>query len=379
VDDVNPWLLTPDEYQKMRTRVMNARNQGMFTPPGFTDTVSMPGNQGGSNFGTTAADAQRGMMFVVGVNQVALLKLEDVTKREPGSGEGGSAAGAGAAARGAALFQQNCQACHGANLQGAAAGVPSLIGVTNRMADDAIRAVITGGRGLMRSIPDLSAADLTNLLAFLATTSPNGSARPSAPGPEFPPGPVVARGGAPLPTLPPRTLGPFYPGVGGNAGNLAYPPGVNVPPNRFMSDYGVLASATKPPYTTLTAYDLNTGEIKWQVPNGDHAPTIAAGGPQNTGGLGARDGVIVTKGGLVFHAGGDGKFRAYDEDTGKVLWTGPFTGNAPGVPASFESQGRQYVLMIAGQGSGGGAAQAAAASAQNSGPTGMIAYALPKK
>ena len=106
-----------------------------------------------------------------------------------------------------------------------------------------------------------------------------------------------------------------------------------------MSDYGVLASWTKPPYTTITAYDLNTGEIRWQVPNGDHPPTIAAGGPSNTGGLGARSGLVVTKGGLVFQAGGDGKFRAYDEDTGKVLWFAPFVGNAPGVPVSYESRG----------------------------------------
>ena len=86
--------------------------------------------------------------------------------------------------------------------------------------------------------------------------------------------------------------------------------------------------------------------------------------------------MVVTKGGLVFHAGGDGKFRAYDEDTGKVLWTGLFSGNAPGVPVSFESQGRQFVVMIAGRGAGGDEAPAAPPS---SGPTGLIAYALPKK
>ena len=120
----------------------------------------------------------------------------------------------------------------------------------------------------------------------------------------FPPGPVVASGGAPQPPLPPRPTGPFYPGVGGNAGNTLYPADVkDVPPTRYMTDYGVLASFTKPPYTTLTAYDLNTGEIKWQVPNGDHLPTMRAGGPANTGGVGARYGIVVTKGGLVFHAG----------------------------------------------------------------------------
>ena len=73
----------------------------------------------------------------------------------------------------------------------------------------------------------------------------------------------------------------------------------------------------------------------------------------------------------MFHAGGDGKFRAYDEDTGKVLWTATFTGNAPGVPVSYESKGRQYVVMIAGQGSGGGNDNASGPT-----PSGMIAFAL---
>ena len=187
----------------------------------------------------------------------------------------------------------------------------------------------------------------------------------------FPPGPVVARGGAPAPAAPPRSLGPFYPGLGGNAGSYMYPDDVTgVPATRYMSDYGVLASWTRPPYTTITAYDLNTGEIRWQVPNGDHPPTMAAGGPSNTGGLGARSGVVVTKGGLVFQAGGDGKFRGYDEDTGKVLWSAPFVGSAAGVPVSYESKGRQYVVMIASHGGG------AAPGTDVTPASGMIAFAL---
>jgi quinoprotein glucose dehydrogenase len=178
-------------------------------------------------------------------------------------------------------------------------------------------------------------------------------------------------------------MGPFYPGIGGNAGNLPYPEDVkNVPPTRYMTDYGVLASFTKPPYTTLTAYDLNTGEIKWQVPNGDHPPTMAAGGPSNTGGVGARNGIVVTKGGLVFHAGGDGKVRAYDEDTGRVLWTGTFTGSTSGVPVSYEAKGRQYFVMISsvggGRGGGGRGTAGPPAPLSPDTPVGAIAFALPK-
>jgi quinoprotein glucose dehydrogenase len=379
VDDVNQWLATPEEYRKMRDRVSQARNEGMFTPPGFTDTISMPGNQGGSNWGTTAADPQKGMVFVVGVNQVAILKLEDVktrsldAKRENGGGVAMQA--------GYQSFQQNCAACHAANLQGGAApGAPSLIGVTDRMGEDAIKAIVTGGRGLMRPVPSISETELTAVINYLANFSAAGRLAPArgrgAAVPSFPPGPVVARGGAPRPSVPPRNAGPFYPGIGGNAGNFPYPTdATSLPATRYMTDYGVLASWTKPPYTTITAYDLNTGEIKWQVPNGDHPPTVAAGGPKDTGGLGARDGMVVTKGGLVFHAGGDGKFRAYDEDTGKVLWTGTFTGSAPGVPVSYESKGRQFVVMTARPGS----ADDDSGSTSGAPSSGMIAFALPKK
>jgi quinoprotein glucose dehydrogenase len=369
VEDVNPWLGTPEQYAAMKERVARARNEGLFTPPALIDTISMPGNQGGANWATTAANPQKGLVFIVNVNQVAILRLEDVATRTVPEGRGGGSP----LQTGFVAYQQHCSSCHGASLQGGAVpGAASLVGVTDRMGEDAIKAIVTGGRGLMRPVPSITDVEMPALIAYLASTGVNRGGRGrGGPAPVFPPGPVVARGGAPQPPAPPRTVGPFYPGIGGNAGSYVYPEDVTgLPATRYMSDYGVLASWTKPPYTTITAYDLNTGDIKWQVPNGDHPPTIAAGGPANTGGLGARSGMVVTKGGLVFQAGGDGKFRAYDEDTGKVLWFAPFVGSAPGVPVSYESKGRQYVAMIASH--GGGAAPGADATPAS----GLVAYAL---
>jgi quinoprotein glucose dehydrogenase len=389
VDDVNPWLATPEQYEAMKERVKNARNEGMFTPPGFTDTISMPGNQGGSNWGTTAADPQKGMVFVVGVNQVAILRLEDVTKRVVEGGRGGGGGNNVPLQNGFQNYQTYCTSCHGADLKGALPGVSSLVGVTDRMGEDAIKAVVTGGQGQMRAITSITEAEVSSIIAYLANTSAAAGrgrigGRGAGANETFPPGPVVASGGAPQPPLPPRPLGPFYPGIGGNAGNTLYPGDVkDVPPNRYMTDYGVLAQFTKPPYTTLTAYDLNTGEIKWQVPNGDHIPTVRAGGPTNTGGVGARYGIVVTKGGVVFHAGNDGKVRAYDEDTGEVLWTGTFNGTTSGVPVSYEARGRQYFVIMSNEGGGGGrggrGAAVAAEPANPNTPTGAIAYALPEK
>src|SRR5204862_6272045 len=106
----------------------------------------------------------------------------------------------------------------------------------------------------------------------------------------------------------------------------------------------VMGNATKPPYATLTAYDLNNGTIKWQVPVGDDPATIAAGGPSNTGSPMLRHGIIPPKNGLVFIAGNDGKMRAYDEAGGKVLWTGPLPGPSRGVPVIYESQGHRNTV-----------------------------------
>ncbi len=391
VDDVNQWRLSPEEYQSVRERVAKARNGtgpqgGLFTPPAVDEeSVSMPGNQGGSNWGTTAADPEKGMVFVVGVNQVALLKLVNVMTYTAGNRGGG-----GAIATGAAVFQQNCAACHGPNLTGAMPGVPSLVGVGDRVADDAIRTLITNGRGQMRPFPDMSAADLDAVIAFLdnpAGGRRGGGARGRGRGagadlPPAPPELVAGRGGVPLPELPPRGQGPLFGGQGPTGGNVAYPEGSDGPTVRYASGYNVMATSTKPPYTTLTAYDLNTGEIKWQVPNGDDPQTLRAGGPPNTGGVGARNGMVVVSGGLVFHAGGDGKFRAYDEETGQVLWTGTFAGGSSGVPSGYEAKGREYIVVptSAGGGRGGGGRRGAAPEPIDpTTPRGIIAYALPQK
>jgi quinoprotein glucose dehydrogenase len=263
-------------------------------------------------------------------------------------------------------------------LLGVLPGTPSLVGVTDRMGEDAIKAIVTGGRGQMRPVSSITEVELNAVIGYLGTFGAagrrgGGGRGRGGPAGTFPPGPVVAAGGAPHPPLPTRGPGPVYPGNGGNAGNNAYPEDVTeVPPVRYMSDYGVMASWTKPPYTTLTAYDLNSGEIKWQVGNGDDLRTMAAGGPAGTGGLAARNGVIVTKSGLVFLAGNDNKVRAYDEDTGKVLWTGTFAGGTSGVPVMYESKGRQFFVMSApiggGRRGGGGPPPAANPADVNAAP-----------
>jgi quinoprotein glucose dehydrogenase len=316
------------------------------------------------------------------VNQVALLQLFDVKKRT----DAGRGVSSGEQLdQGVAAYKQYCQSCHGADLKGAVAGASNLVNVTDRMDDDNIRSVVNERHTSMR--PAVGQAELTSVIAYLSYINPTrrgggGGARGRSNEP-LPPGPVVARGGAPLPPLPLKYNGPFYPGIGGNAGNLPWPADVDgMPPTRYMSDYGVMATSTKPPYTTLTAYDLNTGEIKWQVAPSDDPRTVANGGPKGTGGVGARNGVIVTKTGLVFLAGNDGKVRAFDEDTGKVLWTGNIAGQSLGIPAMYQAKGRQFLVMMSPAAGAGGGAEGAAVPvppAALDAPHGYIAFALPAR
>jgi quinoprotein glucose dehydrogenase len=107
--------------------------------------------------------------------------------------------------------------------------------------------------------------------------------------------------------------------------------------------------AIKPPWGTLNAVDLNTGEIKWTVPLGEYEELTARGIPST--GTENYGGPVVTAGGLIFiGATADEKFRAFDKDTGEVMWEAdlPFGGNA--TPSTYMVDGRQYVVISAGGG-----------------------------
>jgi glucose dehydrogenase len=151
-------------------------------------------------------------------------------------------------------------------------------------------------------------------------------------------------------------------GRGGRAGRAGAPP-VPTPvaddtsfthytsPVNFMSQSGGY-SAMGPPWSTLTAYDLNTGTIRWQVPNGG-VTALEKEGHSDTGARDPRGGPVVTAGGLIFAAtASDHKIRAYDEDTGKVLWEYEAPTGSDGVPAVYEVGGREYIAFCVAGGDG---------------------------
>jgi quinoprotein glucose dehydrogenase len=139
----------------------------------------------------------------------------------------------------------------------------------------------------------------------------------------------------------------------------------------------LIGTMMKPPFTSLTKYDLNTGVIAWQVGLGNHAG-LAALGITGTGTPQMRGSMIVTAGGLLFAPGGDGQVRAFDTDTGNVVWAAALGGAIRGAPAMYEIDGRQYLLVSASGDSPETGLPPNGAAATNL-PKGYVAFALPKK
>jgi quinoprotein glucose dehydrogenase len=105
--------------------------------------------------------------------------------------------------------------------------------------------------------------------------------------------------------------------------------------------------AIKPPWGTLNAINLNTGEYVWQVPLGEY-PELAEKGLAQTG-TENHGGPLVTAGGLLFIAATyDQKLRAFDKRTGKVVWSHKLPAGGFATPITYSVKGRQYIAIAAG-------------------------------
>jgi quinoprotein glucose dehydrogenase len=334
-DELNPFI--PEaERASLRDKILSARNEGLYTPPSLRGTIQMPGHNGGGNWGGSAVDPSAGLLYVASKELPTYLKLDP---RPPRVGP----AGGSPAQQGRAIYSQNCAGCHGADLAGQGGAIPALTGITTRLNADQIRATVAGGQGRMPGFSQLTPRNLDSLLAYLANPAA-GAAPPAAPEP--PAAATASTAGA----APQRYWAPID----------------------FLLASNRL-SAIGPPWSQLTAYDLNTGTIKWQVPLGE-VTALAADGHTDTGSHWPRGGLVATAGGLLLAATtSDRKFRAYDKDNGKVIWETSIAEASEGVPAVYEVGGREYIVLCVATGNGimgGPAAQKAGA---------YVAYALPSR
>jgi len=347
-NDITPYFLSPEERATWVARLQKAR-KGLFNPPSTEETVAVPGAVGGANWGNTAANPSAGLVYVMSQDFPSFYKLTTEPSGAVAGGRGaGGVGGAGGRgqqpvapeARGRAAYEQSCLSCHGGDHAGVAgAGAPTLVGIGSRMAYQDFRQVVLAGRGRMPAFAATDDATMRALFTMLGgRVGPGG--RGAGPADSPPSGPVVASGGAP---------GGLVLRAGGGRGSSAYPPGVVAPAVRYYTGYGLgNPHIMTAPWSRMVAYDLNAGTIKWQVPLGVDRMAADQGGADAGVPRGAqRMGMIVTSTGLLFATAKDGKVRAYSADDGKILWTGELPHGTEGLPAMYEVNGRQYLLVCA--------------------------------
>jgi quinoprotein glucose dehydrogenase len=403
INDVNPYSnVTPEAraqfMERLQVALRGSDHIDLYSPIGLDWTMHIPGNNGGAVFGTTAAEPNSGMVYVVGQNNPSMLRLFPPNTQGGGGGGGGGGGAAAAAAAaalaampGATVYQRDCSTCHGADRAGTNLA-PTLANASGRLDAATIKGIITNGRDRMPAMPHVMEAEQDQVVAYLLAAS--------APRPAGAPGPGGGAGGGGAATPPaspfPSELivqtGPARTRTGERGPTMnAYPDGVeDYDLFSINGQYGTIGTMAKPPYTTITAYDLNAGTIRWQKGFGDDIE-LAAQGVRSTGSPQMRNSIVGTASGLLFGVGYDGKLRAWDSDTGEELWShqlGAIGASTRGSPTLYEVDGRTYIVVsvpAAGGGGGGGGgggnaspAMTAAREAIANLPKGYVAFALPE-
>jgi len=308
---------TPEAHQAVLERFGKLRSNGQFEPPSLEGTIVFPGFDGGPGWGGAAFDPETGLFYVNSSEVPCILRLVERPKQK-------------AFPSGKSLYDRDCASCHGVDLKGSPPEFPSLVGISRKYDAEELSTMIEDGVGRMPGFSSLGTAGVQAVTHYVVTGEDiritTGQSQPS---------PIDLK----------------YKDDGYK---------------RLLDPDGY--PAVKPPWGTLNAIDLNQGEIAYQIPLGEH-PELTAKGVRGTGSWNY-GGPIVTAGGLVFIGATnyDRKFRAFDKATGDLLWESllPAAGNA--TPATYETGGRQYVVIAAGGGKRGA-------------PSGgsYVAFALPRK
>lgn len=296
--------ISPESNAFVKARIKDARFGSIYLPPDTSGVVQFPGTRGGGEWGGAAVDPETGIMYV-NANEIPLLismkKIEMERQEEF------------LASAGKRVYEDNgCTSCHGTDRSGTNV-YPSLVNLSRKKSEAEVVSLLRNGRGQMPAFPNISEGGMNALLAYLFERndlkSPKISQVHNATEEKI----RYAHSGWNI-----LTDQDGYPGV-------------------------------KPPWGTLNAIDLNKGEILWKVPLGIYPELVAKGlpptGTQNLGGP------AITAGGLIFiGATRDKMFRAFDIDTGEILWEYELPAGGNATPSVYQVSGKQYIIIAAGGG-----------------------------
>ncbi len=310
---------TPEAHKAALAQFQKIRSGGQFTPPSLQGTIVFPGFDGGGEWGGATWDPETGLLYVNANEMPWILRLVPRSSARGGPETGSS------------LYTRHCAGCHRRDRKGTPPEFPSLIDIGQKRTEAQVTEVVRKGAGRMPGFAQQGEAAVNAMVHFIMT----GEDLPVS----------GAEHSRPVKASPLKYNSDGY--------------------NKFLDPEGYPAIA--PPWGTLNAINLHTGEYAWKIPFGE-VPALAAKGMRDTGSENY-GGSVATAGGLLFIGATtqDRLFRAFDKRNGKLLWqtTLPASGNA--TPAVYSIKGRQYVVIAAGGGKFG----------QPSGGS-YIAFAIPE-
>jgi quinoprotein glucose dehydrogenase len=307
--------ISPEATTSVFEQIKGYTLGGIYTPPSLNGTVQLPGFRGGAEWSGGAFDPESGMIYVGANDMPNLVQLIDYQPRNRAKlSEFNSIADYGRA-----IYQANCASCHGNDKKGSI-NFPSLLQVKDSLALMEAKSLLETGRGMMPSFRVLPESERRAVLAFLYELETNEALKLM-----------------PLDEVPAKDTGLVDP-------NRKY----RLKAYKQLRDHNDYPGI-KPPWGNLVAVDLNTGTISWKIPLGEYQELTKQGiAPTGTQLFG---GGIVTAGGVIFiGASRDEKFRAFNKDTGALLWEYQLPAGGYATPSTYAVNGQQFVVIAAGGG-----------------------------
>ena len=326
-ETLNPYF-TDSIKQQWHKRLETAKS-GLYVPPSDQyETIMMPGALGGANYGNTAADPKNGIMYIMTQEYASIYKLEKVGPPKIDLSEN-------EIKKVKSLYASSCKTCHGANMNGGAG--PSLLNLGQRIFWNEFKGIVTNGSGQMPGFSHVDEETLKALYRYLGGNPRSFNFGRRDMENKTPNGPVVASGGAKI-----------KPDAKRNAPMMEYPEDVPHPADRYTTDYGLeWMSLLSPPWSSILAYDLNNGTIKWKQPVGEDSLFVQGDKTKGAPGGTQRKGMIITLTGILFATAKGGKVYAFDVDNGNILWETTLDHESNAQPSMYTLNGKQYLVINA--------------------------------